>query len=144
MPVLQRCARGAGFGLALVVAAQASALEIESARYDGPTQRYPHGVLGDDIEYDTLVVRLSDGREMSARWGDDMVFEDLAPRVVDVDGDGVPEDCRACPSSSGGAFGCLGAGGWIAGPTGRDTAYRVTLPLVGPGGDCRSGWGREN
>ncbi len=91
LPVLQRCARGAGFGLALVVAAQASALEIESARYDGPTQRYPHGVLGDDIEYDTLVVRLSDGREMSARWGDDMVFEDLAPRVVDVDGDGAPE-----------------------------------------------------
>lgn len=73
------------------LASQSAAQEIVSARYDGPTTRYPHGVLGDDIEYDTLAVRLSDGREMSARWARDIVFEDLAPRVVDVDGDGAPE-----------------------------------------------------
>ena len=83
---------GAGLvALGLVTASQAAAQEIASARYDGPTTRYPHGVLGDDIEYDTLVVRLTDGREMSARWAQDIVFEDLAPRVVDVDGDGAPE-----------------------------------------------------
>ena len=77
---------GAGLlALGLVTASQAAAQEIASARYDGPTTRYPHGVLGDDIEYDTLVVRLTDGREMSARWAQDIVFEDLAPRVVDVD-----------------------------------------------------------
>ncbi|PWL36626.1 VCBS repeat-containing protein [Marivita sp. XM-24bin2] len=77
--------------LALVGASQAAALEIVSARYDGPTTRYPHGVLGDDVEYDTLSVRLSDGREISTRWAEDIVFEDLAPRVVDVTGDGAPE-----------------------------------------------------
>ncbi len=77
--------------LVIGLTSQSAAQEIVSARYDGPTTRYPHGVLGDDIEYDTLVVRLSDGREMSARWARDIVFEDLAPRVVDVDGDGAPE-----------------------------------------------------
>lgn len=77
--------------LVMGLASHAMAQEIVSARYDGPTTRYPHGVLGDDIEYDTLVVRLSDGREISARWAQDIVFEDLAPRVVDVDGDGAPE-----------------------------------------------------
>lgn len=88
---LSGCARGAGLMLALVMASQAAALEIVSARYDGPTTRYPHGVLGDDVEYDTLSVRLSDGREVSAHWAEDIVFEDLAPRVVDVTGDGAPE-----------------------------------------------------
>lgn len=77
--------------LVMGLASHAMAQEIVSARYDGPTTRYPHGVLGDEIEYDTLVVRLSDGREISARWAQDIVFEDLAPRVVDVDGDGAPE-----------------------------------------------------
>ena len=77
--------------LVIGLASQAVAQEIVSARYDGPTTRYPHGVLGDEIEYDTLVVRLSDGRELAARWAQDIVFEDLAPRVVDVDGDGAPE-----------------------------------------------------
>ena len=81
------CLAGLVFGLA----SQAAAQEIVSARYDGPTTRYPHGVLGDEIEYDTLVVRLSDGREIVARWAQDNVFEDLTPRVVDVDGDGAPE-----------------------------------------------------
>ena len=77
--------------LVMGLASHAMAQEIVSARYDGPTTRYPHGVLGNDIEYDTLVVRLSDGREISARWAQDIVFEDLSPRVVDVDGDGAPE-----------------------------------------------------
>lgn len=77
--------------LVMGLASHAMAQEIVSARYDGPTTRYPHGVLGDEIEYDTLVVRLSDGREISARWAQDIVFEDLSPRVVDVDSDGAPE-----------------------------------------------------
>ncbi len=84
-------ARGVGLALALGMATQVAAQEIVSARYDGPTTRYPHNVLGDDIEYDTLMVRLSDGREIAVRWAQDIVFEDLAPRVVDVDGDGAPE-----------------------------------------------------
>lgn len=88
---MQSWARGAAVWLCAGLASQAAAQEIVSARYDGPTTRYPHGVLGDEVEYDTLTVRLSDGREMSARWAQDIVFEDLSPRVVDVDGDGAPE-----------------------------------------------------
>lgn len=78
---------------ALIVglAPMAGAQTIAAARYDGPTTRYPHGVLGDDVEYTTLTVTLSDGRSMRATWPDGMVFEDLAPRLADVTGDGAPE-----------------------------------------------------
>ena len=80
-----------GIGFVLGLAAQAAATEIVAARYDGPTTRYPHGVLGDEVEYDTLVVRLSDGRSLSATWPEGTVFEDIAPRLADLDGDGAPE-----------------------------------------------------
>ena len=55
MRLRDRLARGAMVAALLVTASQAAAVEIVSARYDGPTTRYPHGVLGDDIEYDSLV-----------------------------------------------------------------------------------------
>ncbi|MCK0148994.1 VCBS repeat-containing protein [Marivita sp. S6314] len=83
-------ARG-GLTAWLCLASVAGAQDIVSARYDGPTSRYPHAVLGDDVEYSTLVVRLSDGTQTSATWPEGMVFEDLAPRVADLDGDGSPE-----------------------------------------------------
>ncbi len=87
------CARGAVASLCLWLAAPVAAVaqDIVSARYDGPTTRYPHGALGDDVEHDTLVVTLSDGRTVSARWDRPLVFEDEAPRVVDLDGDDAPE-----------------------------------------------------
>jgi hypothetical protein len=62
-----------------------------AARYEGPVTRYPHGVLGDQIEHDTLAVTLSDGRVLRRRWDTPLVFEDTAPRLWDVDGDGAPE-----------------------------------------------------
>ncbi|MGX9357305.1 FG-GAP repeat domain-containing protein [Roseobacteraceae bacterium S113] len=83
------CARGAG--LAMALAAGAASAEITAARYDGPTERYPHAVLGDAIEHDTLVVTLKDGRILRATFEDTIVFEDTAPRLVDLDGDGEPE-----------------------------------------------------
>ncbi len=76
---------------ALGFAGAGAAQEITGAVYDGPTDRYPHGVLGDEIEYDTLTVTLSDGRRVSARWQAPIVFEDIAPRLADVDGDDRPE-----------------------------------------------------
>ena len=87
------CARGALTAVCLWLAMPVAgvAQQIVSARYDGPTTRYPHGALGDAIEHDTLVVGLSDGRSMSARWDRPLVFEDEAPRVVDLDRDGSPE-----------------------------------------------------
>ena len=77
--------------LAALAAGAAGAQTIEAARYDGPTDRYPHGVLGDEIEHDTLTVTLSNGRDQAVRWSDQIVFEDTAPRLADLDGDGAPE-----------------------------------------------------
>jgi hypothetical protein len=62
-----------------------------AARYDGPTERYPHGVLGDRIEYTDLVVTLGDGRSLRTRLAVPLVFEDIAPRLSDLDGDGIAE-----------------------------------------------------
>ena len=68
-----------------------AAQEIVSARYAGPTDRYPHAVLGDAIEHDTLEVALSDGTRRAVTWPAPLVFEDTAPRLADLDGDGAPE-----------------------------------------------------
>lgn len=86
-PLWMALCLGLGLGMTQMAAAQT----IAAAQYDGPTTRYPHGVLGDDVEYTTLSVTLSDGRSMRATWPDGMVFEDLAPRLADVTGDGAPE-----------------------------------------------------
>ncbi len=77
--------------LALTLPAALSAQTVVAARYDGPTNRYPHGVLGDAVEHDTLTVTLSDGRRLAVRRPDPLVFEDTAPRLADLDGDGAPE-----------------------------------------------------
>lgn len=74
-----------------VFATSAGAQTIVAADYTQPTTRYPHGVLGDTIEHAGLRVILSDGREISAVWSEKIVFEDTAPRLVDLDGDGAPE-----------------------------------------------------
>lgn len=62
-----------------------------TARYDGPTTRYAHGVLGDDVEYGELVVAPNSGPAKRFVLPDARVFEDLHPRVVDLDGDGQSE-----------------------------------------------------
>lgn len=82
---------GVALAATLLWAGTAAALEITGAAYDGPTDRYPHGVLGDDIEYDTLTVTLSDGRSLQAHYEATLVFEDTAPRLSDITGDGTPE-----------------------------------------------------
>ncbi len=72
-------------------ASGAAAQTITGASYSGPTDRYPHGVLGDEIEYAQLDVTLSDGRVISAYYEATLVFEDIAPRLWDITGDGAPE-----------------------------------------------------
>lgn len=85
--------RGARLALCLwlagTVAAQAQ--EITSARYTEPTTRYAHGVLGDAVEWGALELTLSDGSKLNAVLPERLVFEDLAPRLADLDGDGAPE-----------------------------------------------------
>lgn len=65
------------------------------AWYDGPTTRYAHGVLGDAIEGTRLHLytdgALSSCGDQSVELPAELVFEDTAPRLVDLDQDGQPE-----------------------------------------------------
>lgn len=65
--------------------------QLSDAQNQQPTTRYPHAVLGDDIEYGALALRYESGAEFVIRLPEDRVFEDTAPRIVDVDGDGQAE-----------------------------------------------------
>ncbi|MEM1075138.1 MAG: VCBS repeat-containing protein [Pseudomonadota bacterium] len=88
----QRPARRALLALCLwLTGPAASAQTINSASYTDPTTRYAHGVLGDSIEHATLVLQLSDGSQRRYSLPESSVFEDTAPRLVDVTGDGAPE-----------------------------------------------------
>ena len=71
---------------------------ITGATYHMPTTRYPHGALGDEEEWTvlTVAVRLklpcragASGYEV--RLPQELVFEDVSPRLWDVTGDGLPE-----------------------------------------------------
>jgi len=65
--------------------------EIAEAWLIAPTERYDHGVLGDAIEAGGLLVRLKDGGERRLLLPEDQVFEDLQPRLADLDRDGRDE-----------------------------------------------------
>lgn len=64
---------------------------VVGAFYDEPTTRYPHGVLGDPIEWGALVMELEDDRSVRVRLPASRVFEDLRPRLADLDRDGTFE-----------------------------------------------------
>lgn len=61
---------------------------VRRAWYAEPTDRYPHGALGDTIEAAALVVQDVNGRLSTVRARDNAVFEDLEPRIADFNGDG--------------------------------------------------------
>ncbi len=65
--------------------------DVAAAWLIAPTRRYDHGVLGDAVEAGGLRVRLRGGAEHDTRLPADSVFEDLRPRVADLDGDGRDE-----------------------------------------------------
>ncbi|UCH74751.1 MAG: VCBS repeat-containing protein [Rhodospirillales bacterium] len=67
------------------------ARDIRAAWLAGPTERYRHGVLGDAIEAATLKVETAGGDILAYQLPDHAVFEDLTPRLVDLDGDGRDE-----------------------------------------------------
>lgn len=65
-----------------------------AAWYEDPTTRYAHGVLGDAVEAGTLAVQLApfpDCRVARVTLPEVEVFEDLAPRLADLDDDGRAE-----------------------------------------------------
>ncbi|MBX2875197.1 MAG: VCBS repeat-containing protein [Saprospiraceae bacterium] len=60
------------------------------AQYSLPVTRYRHGILVDQVEAGQLVVVL-DGKFYDLTLEDTYVFEDIRPRLADVDADGVLE-----------------------------------------------------
>jgi hypothetical protein len=87
-----RSRRGAPAG-ALPDGKVASALngDIRQAWYAKPTTRYEHGILGDRIEGRSLVAVSRSGKRFEFVLEKTHVFEDLAPRIADLDGDGINE-----------------------------------------------------
>ena len=61
--------------------------KTQSAWYDDATKRYAHGVLGDAVEPSTLKVKDQKGCTHSIILDQEHVFEDLAPRLADIDQD---------------------------------------------------------
>lgn len=56
-------------------------------QYTMPTERYSHGILGDKIEAAQLMVTV-DSVFYTLKLANEYVFEDIRPRLYDVDGDG--------------------------------------------------------
>ncbi|QJF52041.1 FG-GAP repeat domain-containing protein [Roseobacter ponti] len=103
---------------------------INAARYEGPTDRYAHAVLGDAVEYITLVLTLSDGTERRLSLPDDLVFEDTAPRLHDLNGDGAPEVVVVESSQTRGArLAVWGRDGRITATPFIGTRFRWLAPL---------------
>ncbi len=65
---------------------------LAAARFEAPDDSYPHRIMGTIPERRVLAVRDSSGREirLDLREGPEPthVFEDIAPRIADADGDG--------------------------------------------------------
>ncbi|SHE41614.1 Repeat domain-containing protein [Litoreibacter ascidiaceicola] len=92
--LLPRVARRAWLAACLIAGGAAAADTIVEARYAEPTSRYAHGILGDAIEWGALELLVEDSAHKTKRiirLPKDRVFEDVAPRLADVDGDGKPE-----------------------------------------------------
>ena len=57
----------------------------------GPTDRYPHGVLGDGLEASSVSARLNGDEARLIDVGASAVIEGLSPIIADLDGDQIPE-----------------------------------------------------
>lgn len=66
------------------------AINDVTASYVVPVAFYNHGVLGDAIEASGLLVEVG-ARQLTYLLDSTQVFEDIVPRLVDVDGDDYPE-----------------------------------------------------
>ncbi len=79
--------------------AQDSTLPVAlRATFAGPTDRYPHNIMGRLPAHIDLVVAVKPcgdcpetPKPLTARLPEDLVFEDFAPRLIDLDRDGRPE-----------------------------------------------------
>ncbi|MEM9580230.1 MAG: VCBS repeat-containing protein [Pseudomonadota bacterium] len=79
------------FALVALIWTTGAEAGVRDAVYSEPTTRYAHGVLGDAIEYGALDVTTDAGARVTLRLPQSRVFEDIAPRLTDMDGDGDAE-----------------------------------------------------
>lgn len=105
------------------------AAEITGARFAEPTTRYGHAVLGDAIEYGALEIDIA-GETRRFVLPRDHVFEDIAPRLWDMTGDGAPEVVVVeTDMARGGALAVYGADGKIAETPHIGTRNRWLAPV---------------
>ena len=78
-------------GLLAAATAAATPLAPANAQFSAPTNRYPHNVLGNIPGFGALDVTLADGTVLRRVLPEHRVFEDVAPRLWDVDDDGISE-----------------------------------------------------
>ncbi|WP_298915239.1 VCBS repeat-containing protein [uncultured Roseobacter sp.] len=126
----QSSARRALLALCLLRGSLAAAETIVDAGYAIATTRYPHGVLGDNIEHASLVITLGSGQTREFILPDDLVFEDTEPRLVDLDDDGLPEVITVESSQTLGArLAVYGSAGRIATTPHIGTRFRWLAPV---------------
>ena len=77
--------------------------DIVEAWYAEPTERYRHGVIGDAVEAGALLARTADGATLRLDLPESEVFEDVTPRLADLDGDGRGEIVTIRASTRAGA-----------------------------------------
>ena len=128
--------------LALAASVTAAQAEVVSARYLEPTDRYAHGVLGDAIEWGTLEIRLKDNTRRRLVLPESRVFEDLEPRLFDVDLDGDLEVIVIESSATQGArLSIYDENGLLAANPYIGTRNRWLAPV---GAADLDGWKRDN
>ncbi len=84
--------------MALVTGAPATAGYVVKAEFEGPTERYPHNIMGSLSAHTDLVVSWAkcrncppEAQRLNIRLPETLVFEDFVPRIVDLDDDGRSE-----------------------------------------------------
>lgn len=65
--------------------------DVKAAWLAMPTERYHHGVLGDNLEAASLVIETHDNQQLQVDLPMTRVFEDLEPRLADLNRDGRDE-----------------------------------------------------
>jgi len=61
------------------------------AKFDQPTDRYGHGIMGDVPEWGRMCLSGPAGQGACVTLPEARVFEDMSPRLTDVDQDGTPD-----------------------------------------------------
>lgn len=99
--------------------------DIAAAWLAQATRRYPHAVLGDSLEAGRLAVETRQGELLTLDLPANRVFEDLRPRLVDLDGDR-RDEIILVESDTG-----LGASLAIYGIVDGQLAKRAATPFLG-------------